>query len=252
MSSSLKAADHAMLRLPTLRSSLRKPLPAKTLATNLNPSSLVLFKGSSPEEPPNRHEADKKANLGEMVEILKHRTPRLLRDSFPEEIILPNIILRVLPSRHSQLRALIPKIDTRKKYFAAVSTIQTIVTSTVLSSSAKLHILSLRVTTDPDYLCVSRDANKIHIRWTTADSFQPEEKHEPRKMLDFSDFSAASPTKVLMGFAKDSNAPERVLLGIFVFELNEDNNVIVAHTIEDVELIERKEPEGVDPKLRVC
>lgn len=56
----------------------------------------------------------------------------------------------------------------------------------------------------------------------------------------------------LVGLTKEGNKLERVISGIFIFELNQDNDKIVVHTIEDVELVERSETEDVDSGLRVC
>lgn len=45
-----------------------------------------------------------------------------------------------------------------------------------------------------------------------------------------------------------------MISGLFIFELNEDNSKILVHTIENMEIIERFEPE-TQPNvnaLRVC
>lgn len=59
-------------------------------------------------------------------------------------------------------------------------------------------------------------------------------------------------TKGLIGLTKEHNKLERVISGIFMFELNEDNDKILVHTIEDVNVIEKTETEDVNGQLRVC
>lgn len=279
MTSSLRylSRDHALrVGLPPR---CFHPIPTFYKFRRLPLASTVFFdQNHRDSENSSKREADRKANLGDMIALVKLKVPAFVSDTFPEDVILPNMVFRILPSRHSQLSALIPKLDTRKKYFTAVSAIQAIATSTVLSPNSRLHILSLRVSSDPDYLCLSPDANKIIVRWTTCpdscyhlprdddagtgastdgdvghDPTGPDAGHDHhgRKFLDFSRLSTSSLTKGFMGFAKNDDSASRVLLGIFIFELNHDNNIITAHTIEDVELIERKEPESVG-KLRVC
>lgn len=58
-------------------------------------------------------------------------------------------------------------------------------------------------------------------------------------------------TTGFVGLVKNSNELERVISGIFIFELNEDNSQIVVHTIEDVNVVEREEPQEVGG-LRIC
>ncbi|ABN67026.2 conserved hypothetical protein [Scheffersomyces stipitis CBS 6054] len=56
----------------------------------------------------------------------------------------------------------------------------------------------------------------------------------------------------LIGLTKENKKLERVISGIFIFELNEDNDKIIVHTIENVDVIERFEAEDIDSELRVC
>ncbi|KAK6458297.1 uncharacterized protein RJT20DRAFT_126294 [Scheffersomyces xylosifermentans] len=56
----------------------------------------------------------------------------------------------------------------------------------------------------------------------------------------------------LIGLTKENKKLERVLSGVFVFELNENNDKIIVHTIENVDVIERFETEDIDGELRVC
>lgn len=59
-------------------------------------------------------------------------------------------------------------------------------------------------------------------------------------------------TKGLIGLTKAEKKFERIISGLFIFELNEKNDQIIVHTIEDVNVVERTDFEEVDGKLRVC
>lgn len=59
-------------------------------------------------------------------------------------------------------------------------------------------------------------------------------------------------TSGLIGLTKEHNKLERVISGIFIFELNENNDKIIVHTVEDVNVIEKTETQDIDGELRVC
>ncbi|CUM45380.1 uncharacterized protein AC631_04724 [Debaryomyces fabryi] len=59
-------------------------------------------------------------------------------------------------------------------------------------------------------------------------------------------------TTGLIGLTKEHNRLERVISGIFIFELNENNDKIIVHTVEDVNVIEKTETQDIDGELRVC
>lgn len=59
-------------------------------------------------------------------------------------------------------------------------------------------------------------------------------------------------TTGLIGLTKEHNKLERVISGIFIFELNENNDKIIVHTVEDVNVIEKTETQDIDGELRVC
>lgn len=59
-------------------------------------------------------------------------------------------------------------------------------------------------------------------------------------------------TKALAGLKRDDRKIERVISGIFIFELNLSHTEIVAHTIENIDWLERGDSESVTGGLRVC
>lgn len=64
--------------------------------------------------------------------------------------------------------------------------------------------------------------------------------------------TVANLTSGLIGLTKESRKLERIISGIFIFELNPQNDSILVHTIEDVNIIEKTETQDVDGELRVC
>lgn len=143
----------------------------------------------------------------------------------------------------------------------------------------------------PDYQCVFPDSTKIYVRWSTCaegcfhlstgESDRTDDFHSTSdaklgshswSKLDTSKFfnstdSVQTPesktlplikttisdvTTSLIGLTKEDRKLERVISGLFIFELNEDNSKIIVHTVEDVDVVERTEFEDLDDKLRVC
>lgn len=58
-------------------------------------------------------------------------------------------------------------------------------------------------------------------------------------------------TSGFIGLVKTNNDLERVISGIFIFELNHNNTQILVHTIEEVNIVENQEPLEVSG-LRIC
>lgn len=232
-----------------------------------------------------KREQDKKANLGSVVEELRALVPRMVHENLPKDLILSDIMLRICPSHFDQMNAFLPNIKGHVSYYAACKALQLIMTSVVVNPNVQLHIQSIRTTTVSDFPCIYPDAQKIIVRWTTcpegcthlrkhsandgssvhktsdaklgshrwsridADKFVDPEKHPYNWSLSS---SLADLTKGIIGLRKEEEDLERVILGIFIFELNDTNDQIIAHTIEDMDVIERREQQGVDGKLRVC
>lgn len=56
----------------------------------------------------------------------------------------------------------------------------------------------------------------------------------------------------LIGLTREGGKLERTISGIFIFELNENNDKIIVHTIENIEVIEKRDPQNANSQLRVC
>lgn len=244
---------------------------------------------ADPSHDINKKEQEKKANLGAMVDEVKLLVPHLLKQSLPKPVLSSNVLLRICPSHFDEFNSYLPNIKGHVSYYATWKTIQLVLTSIVLSPKVKLHILSLRVVHGSDPQAVYPDSTKIIVRWATCsegcDHLLPGQSdatnyhstsdaklgsHKWSKLdtlrfvKDYKDPQGISKTlpsiattlsqisTALVGLTKEGKKLERVISGIFIFELSEDNDKIVVHTIEDVDLIERTETEDADSELRVC
>lgn len=56
----------------------------------------------------------------------------------------------------------------------------------------------------------------------------------------------------LIGLKRERKKLERVISGVFIFELNEENDRLIAHTIENIDIIEKKEIQNANGELKIC
>ncbi|GEQ69765.1 hypothetical protein JCM33374_g3439 [Metschnikowia sp. JCM 33374] len=81
---------------------------------------------------------------------------------------------------------------------------------------------------------------------------------DPVEVLDYSkgnwsiSGSIADLGKGIVGLRKDDSKLERIISGVFIFELNEANDTIMVHTIDNLNIIERTAEHNVGNKLRIC
>lgn len=234
-----------------------------------------------PNSPDNRHQ-QKLANLGSMIDDLKELVPNLLRTSLPKSLVLPEIMLRVSPSHFELLNLILPNIKGHVSYYAACKALQIFLTSVVLNPQVKIHVHAIRTSTFPEPNTVYSHSTKVYMRWSTCqegcshltrneDTSVARDSHstaraklgshrwsgfDPDKVIDKDSWwvtsSLADLTKGLIGLKKDDLRLERVILGVFIFELSEDNSQVLVHTIEDMTIVERTEEQDVGGKLRVC
>lgn len=228
---------------------------------------------------------ERKANLGAIIDQIKLMVPNIVNKSLPKDMIGPEVLLRICPTHFAEFNAYLPRIKGHVSYYTTFKALQVILTLVVLNPKVQVHITSIRTTDlapasdSIDYLCVYLDSTKIYVRWTTCSEgcFHLEgtgtEVHSTsdaklgaHRWLRFDtqhliDESAAKMsvktalgklTTGLIGLTKEENRLERVISGLFIFELNKDNSKIIVHTIEDVDVVERTEFEDVNGKLRVC
>lgn len=144
-------------------------------------------------------------------------------------------------------------------------------------------------TSNIELLTVYPQSTKIYVRWSTCNEGchhllpHPTQQpfHQPHKSTSHAKFGSHTWSKVdtskfqnwkvdaanvnvmslgqtlshltsgLVGLVKENKRLERIVCGVFIFELNETNDKIIVHTIEDVNIIERTEPLPVT-RLEIC
>lgn len=213
-------------------------------------------------------EQRKLSNLGETIDDIRNFVPSMLQKLIPKDKLLPNIMLRICPSHLERVESYLPNIKGHVSYYATCKALQLFLTSFVLNPLVKLHVESIRTSKFPEPNCLYAHTTKVYVRWTTCpegcmhlvgDNSTAQAKlgsHlwlgiDPEKVVkEHKSWTTlvADLTKAITG-KKDGLRFERMILGIFIFELSEDNSQILVHTIEDMNIVERKEEVS---KLRVC
>ena len=56
----------------------------------------------------------------------------------------------------------------------------------------------------------------------------------------------------LIGLKRERKKLERIISGVFIFDLSEDNERLIAHTIENIDIIEKKEMQNANGELKIC
>ncbi|EGW30322.1 uncharacterized protein SPAPADRAFT_63178 [Spathaspora passalidarum NRRL Y-27907] len=222
----------------------------------------------------NKFELEKKANLGAMIETLKAAIPNILEKSLDKSLISPDIFFRFCPSHFDE--DYLPSLKGPVTYYATCKALQLFVSSIILSPKVKLHIQSIRIHTGPDAQSMFDDTTKIIVRWSTCpegcyhlEGGEDEQSHSTSQAnlgahswskldtmrllnqnhVDSKVSLATTLTKLpatLIGLTKENKKLERVISGLFIFELTDDNSQVLVHTIEDMDIIERFAPDDVD------
>ncbi|OBA20563.1 hypothetical protein METBIDRAFT_44116 [Metschnikowia bicuspidata var. bicuspidata NRRL YB-4993] len=246
----------------------------------------------APELKGNAEEQQRILNLGMMTDHLKAAIPTLLQKSLPKALLLQHVLLRICPSFFEQINSYLPNIKGHASYYATCKAAQIFLTSFLLNPHTQLHIELIRTSKFSDSNCLYSRSTKIFVRWSTCSDgcthlLNPEKAIDTGAVTRSTgtvNFSTANAklgshrwssidsvqildhlkqnwtltgsivdlAKSIAGVKKDDAKLERIILGIFIFELNEENNQIVVHTIENLNIIERSVEEDVENKLRVC
>ncbi|RLV96543.1 Uncharacterized protein JA1_000019 [Spathaspora sp. JA1] len=227
------------------------------------------------QEEINKSELEKKANLGSTLEKLNQAIPLILQKSLDKSLISPDIFLRIAPSHFDE--DYLPSLKGPVTYYATCKALQLFVNSVILSPKVKLHIQSIRVNFGPDAQSMFDDTTKIVVRWSTCPEgcfhLEPEDKDQESHSTSQAKLGAHSWSKLdtmsllnknhsdskislattltklpatLIGLTKENKKLERVISGLFIFELTSDNSQVLVHTIEDMDIIERFAPDNID------
>lgn len=188
----------------------------------------------------------RRANLGKMVEQLRERVPQLLHELIPKLMVSQEVVLKIHPHGNH-----LPKFSGHVPYYATCKALQLVMMLVVLNSHAEIHIQSMKVTNDDSPTTECPGSTKICVRWSSCPPrcfHLAGEATLAAKLGAFTwkdvDMTRNVGLGALRGLASHANV-ERVLCGIFVFELNRDCDQIVVHSIEDVDTIEEEEVQVV-------
>lgn len=219
--------------------------------------------------PEDKLDLERKINLLNLIDKLKSQIPNILEHNLSKDLISSNIYLRICPSQFDE--NYLPKLHGTIAYNSACKAITIFITSIILSPQVKLHISSIKTSRKPDPQAMFSTTMKVYVRWSTC---MPNCEHlgvqstsnahfgshkwssEDTKKLMGTNVTLSGLigklTGAVMGVTKEKQKDlERVISGVFIFELNEDYNQILVHTVENMNIIERFEEEPGNV-LRVC
>lgn len=151
------------------------------------------------------------------IRILHERLPTLLVSPLPQEILSPQITLRLFPSTHPHL----PTVSGKIAYVAALWTSPVAWGRLPVVGNVKIHILSERMIRNGG----SSDSNlsyrteKLIVKWKTCGK-------QPNR--------TKSDTQMAQVRSSGHDEDESEFCGLFIFEFDEEGR-IVTHTIEHVE-----------------
>lgn len=260
------------LELPPLRSLQNHPIN----------KAAVFFAGDDLPEQVSEPEQTRRANLGQTTDRLRALVPLLLQKSLPKEMLLHDILLRICPSHFDLINAFLPNIKGHVLYYATCKAAQIFFTSFVLNPLTKLHIQLMRVSRSAGH---DDGTTKIYMRWLTCTEgclhllgSHEQSENEPdsfataKAKLGVHSWALVDPGRVLpdqghswtvsnsiadlgkglVGLTKDEPKLERIVSGIFIFDLDEENTHVTVHTVEDMNITERRDELSISNKLRVC
>lgn len=246
-----------VLRVPRMVLSGREKIPILRISNEKNHSC---GDGSDPEN------QQKKANLGSMVEQLQELVPGMLTTSLPRTLLAPDIILRICPTHLGDVHPVFLNIKGHVSYYTVCKALQFALTSLVLHPKVELHIESIKVNPEEQVQGLYPNTTKIYIRFSTcSEGCHHLDQGKKNRFHSTSDAKlgshswsmessklpkigqSASITSIISqlatAFTKDEKDLERVISGIFIFELNDKNDQIIVHTIEDVNIVEKTDPQ---------
>lgn len=215
--------------------------------------SSVQFQSSSPldqQSDIDKERQNKKLNLGKVLDVLNNEIPDILTTLISSDMISSDIIFRISPTSHPNL----PTFKGYVPYVTTAKTLQLCLTQFILNPSVKVHITKTNVfeaDKDISNYGLYKNTTKLVMKWKTCPENCPhlianEETSKGSKgKHTWSDLDHTSllisQNYGLINLKLTDDKIERILSGIFVFELDENNEKIKVFTIEDVEIIENKE-----------
>lgn len=181
-----------------------------------------------------------------MVDYLRTIIPEALRVVPDSTRLDRDIILRVAPT----ITPNVPMIKGSVSYITALKATQLIFTSFILGSDVKLHLTELKIDEDGQSgYGLYKGATKIVVKWVTCDDDcvhlqgtgrrLRQEAHEKHQHMEWRD--VLKTLKIVSETdEQDHEHVGRVMSGLFVFELNKENDRILVHNVENIEMLDKK------------
>jgi hypothetical protein len=146
------------------------------------------------------------------IRVLRERLPTLLATPLPQDILSPQITLRLFPSTHPHL----PSVSGRIAYTAALWTSPVAWGRVPVVGNVKLIILSERMVSSGGD---SNGGEKLIVKWKTCGAGKGDVTEQIKKMM------------AILGRTKSVNEDFH---GLFLFEFDDEGRIL-SHTIEHVE-----------------
>lgn len=222
------------------------------------------------------HLQTRKANMGKMIDYLTTILPDALHTVPDSSYLAENIILRVAPTVSN-----IPLLKGRVSYLTTLKATQFILTNFLLNPQVKLHITDIKTQFYGGDFVKNGDltgyglyerSDKVVIKWRTClDECHHLKERDQRSgyalkgshILERFDFkklwnhgggggdhntSSSSVNNSSTGYENfdgvskvDGDGFERVIYGIFVFELDAKCEKIIVHNVENIEMYDKKD-----------
>lgn len=245
-----------------------------TTQPHLPSTSLILFKPTYKNSHNNSKDDEssiiqnKKANMGKMVDYLTEILPNALHTIPDSSYLSENIILRVSPTVSPN----IPILKGRVSYITTLKATQFILINFLLNPQVKLHITDIKPQLNQggdfvrngdlsNYYGMFEKSDKIIIKWRTClddcnhlklkksgyalKGSHILEKFDIKKLWNH---ALGNDEKKLSEFNHgvskvddDSTGFERIIYGIFVFELDSNCEKIIVHNVENIEMYDKKD-----------
>ncbi|KAF1997233.1 hypothetical protein P154DRAFT_537365 [Amniculicola lignicola CBS 123094] len=160
--------------------------------------------------------SERDLKLGKTIRILHDKLPTMLSSPLPQDILSPQITLRLFPSTHHHL----PAVSGKLAYTAALTTAPVAWGRVPVLGNVKLTILSERMTKNGgSTVAANMRHEKLIVRWKTCGK---EKQNGPASEV-------LEKIWKIIGISDGGD-----FSGLFVFEFDEDGRII-NHTIEHVE-----------------
>lgn len=160
----------------------------------------------------------RKTNIGTMIQYLETKVPNLLHETIDRELLDEKIKLRILPNSFH----FFPTIQGPVKYISLWETVTSFLTRFIIEKkNTKLVITNI---------CVN-EKNPDGDKSSDSSSDSKNDSIDAYGLY-------GSTSKIVIRFKSDNK--DKFITGIFVFELNRDNDRILVHTIDNVEIVNDK------------